>query len=71
MKILFFEFHDITSVVGWNKIYRKHSAISGQWSAVSAQQSADITEIKPMLTYLIQKLKGKHSGVSLQPLAES
>ncbi|NEO46424.1 MAG: hypothetical protein F6K55_20760 [Moorea sp. SIO4A3] len=60
---MFFEFHDITSVVIWNKSSCKPSAVSsqrsavrGQWSGVSGQQSADVTEIKPMLTYLIQKL---------------
>ncbi|NEO35027.1 MAG: hypothetical protein F6J90_01390 [Moorea sp. SIOASIH] len=62
----------------WNKSSRKHSAVSGQrsavrgqWSLVSSQQSADVTEIKPMVSCFIQKLKGKHSGVSRQPSAFS
>ncbi|NEO90593.1 MAG: hypothetical protein F6K56_10220 [Moorea sp. SIO3G5] len=61
---MFFEFHDITSVVDWTKNSRKHSAVSGQRSGVSGQRSVVSGQWSVVSgqwsAYFIQKLKANN-----------
>ncbi|NEO22801.1 MULTISPECIES: hypothetical protein [unclassified Moorena] len=56
----------ISVSIQWSAVSGQPSVVSGQWSAVSGQRSvvsdqpsADLTQIKPMVTSFIKKLNAE------------